>query len=239
MAYCPSCGNPTGPEDKFCTNCGKLALPAAAAPHIEALPPAPAEPVIAALPPAAIEPPSADVPRKSGKGASTMILSGLLALAVIFGGFATLQWMDNSSQVKDLTAANGSLTTEKADLSSQLSNLTSQVQALNTNITTLQADKTKLAADMAALQNKYPLKNFSTEYELQNWLLSAILKLNPLDDFPAQYYMLQRLAMEDGYYMSVGIWEDEEFYYPELYAVADGVVYICYEDGSMYVSFVL
>ncbi len=238
MAYCPSCGNPTGPEDKFCANCGKLALPAATAPKIEALPPAPTEPIAAALPPASMESASTG---KSGKSASTMILSVVLALAVIFGGFAAWMWMDNSGQVKDLTAANDGLATEKADLSSQLSNLTSQVQALNTNITALQADKTKLAADLAALQKKYPLKDFSTEYELQNWLLSAITKLNPLDEPPAQYYMIQRLAMEDGYFMSVAIWEDTEgvYYYPELYAVADGVVYICYEDGSMYVSFVL
>ncbi len=236
MAYCPSCGNPTGPEDQFCANCGKLALPAGTAPKIEALPPAPPEPVAIALPPASMESASTG---KSGRGSSTMVLSVVLVLAVIFGGFAAWQWMDNSSQVKDLTAANAGITSEKADLSSQLSNLTSQVQALNTNITTLQAEKTKLAADMIALQKKYPLKNFSTEYELQNWLLSAITKLNPLDEPPAQYYMLQRLAMDDGYFLSVAIWEDEEFYYPELYAVADGVVYICYEDGSMYVSFVL
>jgi len=229
MAFCTSCGNPADPNAKFCANCGQ---PAAAS-----TPPPPESTASMVLPPPPSPPPSATPPRKNNIG--TIILTAVLALAVIFGGFAAWMWMDNSGQVKDLNAANDSLITEKADLSSQVSNLSSQIQTLNTDKSKLEADKTKLAADLAALQKKYPLKNFATEFELQNWLLNAIKKLNPLDDYPAQYYMLQRLAMEDGYFLSVAIWEDETYFYPELYAVAGDVVYLCYEDGSMYVSFIL
>ena len=243
MTYCPSCGNPTRSEDKFCANCGKTTPPAAVTPIIETSPSTQPEPAaVAAQPPPSqfeVPPPSASASRKSGMGATTIVLSVGLALAVIFGGGATWQWLDNSGQVKDLTAETESLATEKADLNSQISNLTSQIQTLSGSVSTLEADKAKLAADLAALKLKYPLKDFQSEFQLQSWLLNAITKLNPLDEPPAQYYMLQRLAMDEGYFISVAIWEDDEFYYPELYAVADGVVYICYEDGSMYVSFVL
>jgi cell division protein FtsB len=239
MAYCTSCGNPTSHEDKFCAGCGKSAPPAAVAPNIEASPPSPPEPATSFNQPSLTSSTSGAPGKSGGMGAATIVLSIGLALAIIFGGGATWQWLNNSGKVKDLTAETETITAEKTDLSSQINNLSSQVQTLTGNIATLQADKTKLAAELTALRTKYPLKDFKTPYELQNWLLAAIKKLNPLDDPPAQYYMLQRLAMDDGYFMSVAIWEDADFYYPELYAVADSVVYLCYEDGSMQISFVL
>ncbi|MEL7561529.1 hypothetical protein [Dehalogenimonas sp. 4OHTPN] len=229
MAFCRSCGNTTSPNDKFCANCGQPA----------ALPPAATVPEHAA----AGQPPptsSSATPRKSGGfGTAGIILSIILVLALGFGGFAAWQWMDNSSQVKDLTAANESLTSEKADLSSQVSNLSSQVQSRDATIASLNATTTELTKQINDYKAKYPLKNFTSEFALQSWLLNAITKLNPLDDYPDQYYMLQRLAETDGYFLSVAIWEDDQFYYPELYAVAGNVVYVCYEDGSIYPSFYL
>lgn len=230
MAFCTSCGNTTSPNDKFCANCGQPAAlsPAATIP----------EQAAAGQPPPPTS--SSATPRKSGGfGTAGIILSIILVLALGFGGFAAWQWMDNSSQVKDLTAANENLTTEKADLSSQVDNLSGQVQSLTSSIAALNKDKAALTQEVNGYKAKYPLKNFATEFALQSWLLNAVTKLNPLDDYPDQYYMLQRLAEADGYFLSVAIWEDDQFYYPELYAVAGNVVYVCYEDGSIYPSFYL
>ncbi|PVV83322.1 hypothetical protein DD509_07060 [Dehalogenimonas alkenigignens] len=230
MAFCTSCGNTTSPNDKFCASCGQPT----------ALPPAPEVPELSAanqaLPAAPL---TAAPPKRGGFGTAGIILSIILVLALGFGGFAAWQWMDNSSQVKDLTTANESLTSEKADLSSQVTNLSSQVQTLTSDKSKLETDKAALTQQVNDYKAKYPLKNFATEFALQSWLLNAITKLNPLDDYPDQYYMLQRLAETDGYFLSVAIWEDDQFYYPELYAVAGNVVYVCYEDGSIYPSFYL
>ncbi|MEN8613685.1 hypothetical protein ABFB09_00170 [Dehalogenimonas sp. THU2] len=234
MAFCTSCGHTTGPEDEFCANCGKTAGHTAKSP-VES-PPAPSE-TSATIPtlPGATTPPN----KKTGIGMPVIVLSAILGLAVIFGGVSAAQWQSASGQVDDLTVQKDEVTAERDDLSLQIQNLSSQITTLSASVSALEADKSRLSDDLAKIQSKFPLKNFGTEFELQNWLLAAIKKLNPLDDYPEQYYMLQRLAMDDGYFLSVAIWEDEQFYYPELYAVAGDMVYICFEDGSIYPSFQL
>lgn len=232
MAFCNSCGTPSRPEDKFCANCGQPALP----------PTTNTEGITATSATASVAvqaPPNPTAPKKSGIGATTMVLSIALALAVIFGGGATFQWLDNSSKVKNLTAETETLTTDKTSLQSQIDSLNTQVQTLQADKAKVEADKAKVSADLAALQVKYPLKNFTSEFELQNWMTNAVTELNPLDGYLAQFYKLQRMAMEDGFFLSVSVDEDEEYYYAAAFAVVEDLVYVCYEDGSIYPWMVL
>jgi outer membrane murein-binding lipoprotein Lpp len=214
MAVCNSCGKPGNPEDKFCAGCGQPASQGA----YSASAPTPTS--------------SSTTPKKSGLGMPIIVLSVALALAIILGGGATWQWLDNSGQVKELSAETESLTAESADLQSQVSNLSSQVQALTGDKVKLEADKVQLTAELATKIS--PLKHFASEFQLTNWLAGAITKLNPLDGYFDQHYMLQRLAMDDGYFLSVYVDEDEEFFYAFLLAVAGDGVYLCYDNGEVY-----
>jgi hypothetical protein len=230
MAFCNSCGTPSRPEDKFCANCGQQALPPAT--NTEGITATSATASVAVQ-----APPNPTAPKKSGIGATTLVLSIALALAVIFGGGATFQWLDNSSKVKNLTAETETLTTDKTSLQSQVASLNSQVQSLTGEKVRLETDKANLTAELATKIS--PLKNFTSEFELQNWITNAATELNPLDGYFTLYYKLQQLAMEDGFFLSIWVAEDEQYYYAEAYAVVGDLVYICYEDGSIYPWMVL
>ncbi len=230
MAFCNSCGTPSRPEDKFCANCGQPALPPAT--NTEGITATSATASVAVQ-----APPNPTAPKKSGIGATTLVLSIALALAVIFGGGATFQWLDNSGKVKDLTAETETLTSDKSGLQSQIDSLNSQIQSLTGEKTKLETDKAKLTAELATKIS--PLKNFTSEFELQNWMTNAVTELNPLDGYLAQFYKLQRMAMEDGFFLSVSVDEDEEYYYAAAFAVVEDLVYVCYEDGSIYPWMVL
>lgn len=234
MAFCPSCGNPTGADDKFCAKCGKTILSTESPLESPGT-----QPGVIGDEDGLTNGYSPSPAKNGGLPVPPVFLYAALVLLLILGGVTAVLWQGANSRVNDLTTERDTLVEERDDLNSQVQNLSGQITTLSGQISSLEAAKSLVETQLSSIQSKYPLKNFSTYGELQNWLFNAIAKLNPLDDYPKQYYMLQRLAMEDGYYLSVAIWEDEEFYYPELYAVVGDTVYICFEDGSIYVSFYL
>ena len=220
MAFCSSCGQPVSEQDKFCAKCGK---------------PVPTGGLPAENSASGGEQAQELTAGKAGSFRSSIgryTLFGLIGLAVIFGGVTTVLWQNAEGKLSDAAQEIESLKNDNSGLTTQVQNLSSQVSTVNARLA--QAE-----SELSALQAVYPLKNFASYGDLQNWLFNAITKLDPADDYPEQYYMLQRLAMEDGYFLSVAIWEDESYYYLELYAVAGDIVYICFEDGSIYTSFYL
>ena len=114
----------------------------------------------------------------------------------------------------------------QADLDAALAEATS----LQSQLSSLQSDYEDASSDLAAIQEVYPPRHFTSATELRQWLAA-----NDISDMPAtelaetlvdRTLQLQEAALEDGYIMSLDIDEDPDFFYVNALALIGGLIWI-------------
>jgi type II secretory pathway pseudopilin PulG len=135
-----------------------------------------------------------------------------------------------------LIVSRGNLSSVEADLDAaeqQNTSLSSQLQQAQTDKSQLQADLDTASADLAEIQAVFPPTNFSSPLELESWLASNVISLQPPATTWEQWYskalQLQAEALADGFIVSV----DYDYFFDETgeflsvwnIAIIDGTVW--------------
>jgi type II secretory pathway pseudopilin PulG len=115
-----------------------------------------------------------------------------------------------------LIISSGNLSSVEDDLAAaeqQVSSLSSQLQQAQTDKNQLQSDLDTANAELAAIQMVYPPRNFSSASDLEDWLLSNGISLQPPATTWEQWYSkaleIQAAALADGFIVSV----DYDYFY--------------------------
>ena len=99
---------------------------------------------------------------------------------------------------------------------------------LQTSYTALQEEKADLEAQLDALEAKYPLRNFGSEAELEDWIANHVLPyVTDADEEYQNAVQTQINAMNEGYLMGIQIdyFSDSGVYWIGNSAIAGGVLY--------------
>ncbi|AHB13617.1 zinc ribbon domain-containing protein [Dehalococcoides mccartyi] len=213
MSYCTKCGNEISGDDLFCKACGAKQDISTTAKNSEIyVTPAANEQTIEKLTdvtPVTFSSVSAPEPRMSPKKNPNMpvtILSVFLAVAVIAAGFLGYKYIDDSNTINTQQETISGLNADKSSLQSDLSAAQSTIQDVNGQLSSTQSQLATAEEDLAAIQAKYPLRNFESLNKLQLWASShKQTDYNYADDQYATALAIQQAAMEDGYLVSACI----------------------------------
>lgn len=137
-----------------------------------------------------------------------------------------------SAQSQIATTQNLLETTQStlATTESDLADAESQASSLQSQVSSLQSTSSKASSDLAAIQEVYPPRHFTSATELRQWLAA-----NAISDMPAssvaetlvdKTLQLQEAALEDGYIISLDIDEDPDFFYVNALALIGGLIWI-------------
>lgn len=255
MPYCSKCGNTASEGDEFCKSCGaavgtahvndKAIVGQTIADQQFFTNPPITEPN---FPP----PPIANTPRITTWGqapiqkkshTAIVILSILLGLAIIGAGVFGFLYVDTNSTISIRDQTITSLNADKVDLQTQLSDSKSQLTTAQNNILSLngqlslkQSQLTSTQDQLATIQAKYPLKNFSSLFQLQNWASAHIQPYSAYaDGWYAGALRVQEAAMKDGYYVSACMEGSSGVYLVSMQAMVGTTLYVWNpEVGTVY-----
>lgn len=213
MSHCGKCGKQIDLDDKFCQSCGEPIEEGGETSSQEGESEAERkakEEIITET-----ESQSPKIIDRGSKTKTTVVilsvLSGILFLGLIGLGF---MWYTTND---DLEATESQLTTKTAELNNaqtENSTLNMTISGLESDVTNLEQENASLEQENSSLQNSldeinevFPPREFSSLYELQQWLYSNDISDRPVtttvNDWHTVALDLQKDALNDGYIVSV------------------------------------
>ncbi|ADJ26196.1 conserved hypothetical protein [Dehalogenimonas lykanthroporepellens BL-DC-9] len=255
MPYCSKCGTAISDGDEFCKSCGtNLQNKPATKKEDDVVRPQESPPTIAKhpvyepnFPPPATPPSSPPLSSRTSTKKSNnieILLSVFLGLAIIGAGILGFLYFDatNTIDVRDQTI--GELNSDISNLQSQLSDSEFELtttkndfQDLNDQLSTTINQLTTTQDQLTEIQSKYPLKNFSSLFQLQAWANNHI---QPYQQYANGTYAgaleIQEAAMNEGYLVSACLEETSSgLYFISMQAMIGSTLYWWHpEDGNVY-----
>ena len=105
-----------------------------------------------------------------------------------------------------------------------------EATSLRAQLSSLQSNYDAATSDLAAIQELYPPRHFTSATELRQWLAANDISDLPVTEVPQtlvdKTIQLQEAALEDGYILSLDIDEDPDFFYVNALALIDGLIWI-------------
>ena len=105
-----------------------------------------------------------------------------------------------------------------------------EVTSLQSQVSSLQSEYNQASSDLAAIQEVYPPRHFTSATELRQWLAANAISEMPATEMAEtlvdRTLQLQEAALEDGYIISMNLQEDFDFFYITATALIGGLIWI-------------
>ncbi len=105
-----------------------------------------------------------------------------------------------------------------------------EATSLQSQLSSLQSNYDDASSDLAAIQEVYPPRHFTSATELRQWLAANTISDMPVTEIAEtlvdRTLQLQEAALEDGYIISLDIDEDPDFFYVNALALIGSLIWI-------------